>query len=422
VALNTAAPDPVDARRRYLDEIVRVWLGVPAGSAVGVPQLPEPLARRLLREEELETLDRDEWGAWIHSASEAYAAGTLAVPEIDRWLAVRRRELAPLTALVPLWPRDASFAVCLLHDVGHLSRHLTLRQVVRGLVAARDRGSSAAQAGKRGRGLVRPLARLARAAAGGVRSAPSTISTLTWSADTLESLGVSASYFFSMFPGPSASRFDAVYGAGDTCEFRGRKMRVSDVMCELAAAGFDIGLHGSFASAFAGGSLERERLLLERATGLDVVTTCQHYLRWHPQVTPAIQEAAGFRADATLGFNRAVGFRVGTSLPFRLYDADGGRTRGLLELPVFAQDNAFFNSDSLGLDPPLARAVLAGAFDSVAECGGVLTVLVHPHHFERPEFRQLYEDLLADGRERGAWFASLRDIESWWTEREAAIA
>jgi hypothetical protein len=422
VALNTAARDAVDARSRYLEEIVRVWLGVPAGAAVGVPQLPEPLARRLLREEELETPHRDEWGAWIHSASQAYAAGTLAVPEIDRWLADRRRELAALTPLVPLWPRDATFAVCLLHDVGHLSRHLTLRQVGRGLSAGRDRGSSVAQASTRTRGLVRPLVRLARAAAGGVRSVPSTSSTLTWSADTLERLGVNASYFFSMFPGRSASRFDAVYGAGDTCEFRGRKMRVSDVICALAAAGFDIGLHGSFASAFAEGSLGRERLLLEDATGLEVTTTCQHYLRWHPQVTPAIQEAAGFRADATLGFNRAVGFRAGTSLPFRLYDADGRRTRRLLELPVFAQDNAFFNSDSLGLDPPLARAVVAATFDSVAEYGGVLTVLVHPHHFERPEFRQFYEDLLADGLERGAWFASLRDIESWWTEREAAIA
>jgi peptidoglycan/xylan/chitin deacetylase (PgdA/CDA1 family) len=374
-----------------------------------------------LREEEHETLQRDEWGAWAHSASEAFAAGTLSVPEIDRWVADRRRELAANAPLVPLWPRDATFAVCLLHDVGHLSRHVTLGQVGRALSAARDRASAVTPPSERARRLVRPAARLGRAVAGGIRSAPSTGSTVAWSADTLERLGVNASFFFSMFPGRIASRFDAVYHAEDSCEFRGRKMRVSDVMCELSAAGFDIGLHGSFASAFGGGSLKRERQMLEEATGLEVVTICQHYLRWEPQVTSAVQEAAGFRADATLGFNRAVGFRAGTSLPFRLYDAEGRRTRKLLELPVFAQDNAFLNSDSLDLDPPRARAVLAAAFDAVADCGGVLTVLVHPHHFERPEFRRFYVDLLVDGLERGAWFASLRAIESWWTEREAAI-
>jgi peptidoglycan/xylan/chitin deacetylase (PgdA/CDA1 family) len=267
---------------------------------------------------------------------------------------------------------------------------------------------------------VRPAARVARAAARGVNGAPSTASTLEWSVETLQRFEVTASFFFSVFPGHSASRFDAVYDARDTCRFRSRKVHVSDVMRELSAAGHDVGLHGSFASAFDGGSLAQERQRLREATGLEITTTCQHYLRWHPRVTPEIQEAAGFRADATLGFNRSVGFRAGTSLPFRLYDAERKRARTLLELPVFAQDNVFFNSDSLGLNPPLARAMLATALDSAA--GGVLTVLVHPHHFERSEFRQFYNDLIAVGLDRGAWFGSLHAIESWWTEREAALA
>jgi hypothetical protein len=412
----------IESRRRYLEEIVRVWLGLPAAADVPAPTLPELLARRLLRDEELEMSARDEWGAWEHSSSEAFAAGTLASPEIDRWLVKRRRELATRVSLVPLWPRGAPFAVCLLHDVGQLSRQLTPRQVARSLAAALERGGAHVDSPDWARLLARPVARLARAAVTGIRSAPSTAPTLQWSVETLQRLDVTASYFFAVFADRSAGRYDAVYKPGDTCEFQRRRVRVSELLRELAAAGHDVGLHGSFMSAFGGESLKRERQVLQDATGIEIVTTCQHYLRWQPQVTPSIQEAAGFRADATLGFNRGVGFRAGTSLPFRLYDAEGQRTRMLLELPVFAQDNVFFNTDSLGLDPLAARELVATTLDSIASCGGVLTVLVHAHHLEHPPFRQLYTDLLAEGLDRGAWFAPLRSIESWWTEREAAIA
>ena len=41
---------------------------------------------------------------------------------------------------------------------------------------------------------------------------------------------------------------------------------------------------------------------------------------------PQLQEAAGLRADSSLGYNRTVGFRAGTSLPFRQFDVSAGRT------------------------------------------------------------------------------------------------
>ena len=54
----------------------------------------------------------------------------------------------------------------LLHDVGHLSRHVTLGQVGRALSAARDRASAVTVPSERARRFVRPAARLSRAVAG----------------------------------------------------------------------------------------------------------------------------------------------------------------------------------------------------------------------------------------------------------------
>ena len=71
-------------------------------------------------------------------------------------------------------------------------------------------------------------------------------------------------------------------------------------------------------SALAGlqpGALAAERAALERATGLEIGTTRQHLLHWDVRRTPRLQEAAGLRVDSSLGFNRGVGFRAGTSLP-----------------------------------------------------------------------------------------------------------
>ena len=53
--------------------------------------------------------------------------------------------------------------------------------------------------------------------------------------------------------------------------------------------------------------------------------------------------------------------------------------------------------------------------------GGVATILFHPNSLERPEFLELFRDSIDYGLERGAWFASLRDLDAWWREREARL-
>ena len=392
----------------YLEETVRAWLGVPAPAPV--PTLPPELARRFLRVEEYEQEHRDQWGCWEFSFGESYRAGTLWEPEVDRWLAERRAEVAGSEAL---WPDAKRFAICLTHDVDLMSDASTPRQAFRGLRAS---------LGQPNGGLLRyarPPVRAARALRHGISRAPST-ELLERSIALEQEAGVTASYFFTVYP-DAPSRFDCLYLPGDRCTFRGRSVRVADVLRTLAAEGFDVGLHGSYASAREPGRLAAEKAVLEQATGLDVHTTRQHFLHWDVRATPRIQEEAGITADATVGFNRNIGFRHGTALPFRQFDLDRGVVVDVVEVPLVVHDGPLLRADGLELDLDLAREAVRTILDRVAATGGVATFLFHPNNLARDEFVEMTRFVLDYGRASGAWFASLRDIDRWWRARDARL-
>jgi hypothetical protein len=405
--------------RRYLAETVRIWLGLPAAAAVEPPELPAHLARLFLRLEEHEQSIRDRWGCWDYAYSENFHAGRLWEPEVDRWLAERRAELAAETPLEPLWPAGRRFALCLTHDVDLIGEHLTPRQILRHARAGfAELGAEEDSALVR---LARPPARVARSLRRVAR---------TPFADTIEAnvaleseRGLTASYFFTVPPLGTRSRWDCAYAPEDRCLFRGQERRVADVMRTLADEGFDVGLHGSYQAGIEPGALAEERAALDRATGLEITTTRQHFLHWDVRWTPSFQEQAGFRADSSLGFNRNVGFRAGTSLPFRQFDPQSGRTLGLLEAPLILQDAALLGDEiGLGLDFRLARRVVRQLLDAVGEVGGAATVVFHPDKILRFEWFELYIGMLDHALAEGAWVTSLRGLEEWWRAREARLA
>jgi hypothetical protein len=405
--------------RRYLADTVRVWLGLPAAAAVEPPELPAHLARLFLRLEENERPLRDRWGCWDYAYSENFHAGRLWEPEVDRWLAERRADLSEDAPLESLWPAGRPFALCLTHDVDLIGERLTPRQIVRHARAGfAGLGAEEESALLR---LARPPARVARSLRR-VARAPSARETIERSVALESERGLTASYFFTVPPLGTRSRWDCAYAPEDRCLFQGQERRVADVMRTLADEGFDVGLHGSYQAGIEPGALAEEREALDRATGLEITTTRQHFLHWDVRWTPSFQEQAGFRADSSLGFNRNVGFRAGTSLPFRHFDPQSGRTFRLLEAPLILQDSALLGDEiGLGLDLELARRVVRQLLDAVADIGGTATFSFHPDKLVRPDWLRLYEWTLDYALAEGAWVTSLRGLEEWWRAREARV-
>lgn len=404
-------------RARYLEATVREWLGLPRSADARVPNLPDRLARRLLRLEEYESPHRDQWDCWEYGFCESYRAGKLLVPEIDEWAASRRRELSATVELVPLWPDGRPFAMCLTHDVDLVSDASTVTQSLRSM------RYGLAPGGPQRSPVVRfatPAARAGRALAGGIARHPNA-EQLELSLALEQRRGVRASYFFTVYPSTDASRFDCVYAMSDRCRFRGRPCRVRDVLRLLSDEGFDVGLHGSYPSAIRPDVLVHERERLEEAANLEIVTTRQHFLHWDVRATPKLQEAAGLRADTTVGFNRAVGFRAGTSLPFRLFDAETETPIAILEVPLTLHDGPLLRADGLELDADLARETIQLILDQIAAVSGVATLSFHPNNLTQREFLDLYEWALDYALDRGAWIASLYEMDAWWRHRAALL-
>jgi hypothetical protein len=392
-----------------------VWLGLPAD--VEVPRLPDRLARLLMRLEEHEDEGRDRWGCWDFEYSQNWRDGQLAEPEIDRWLAARRAELVG-TPLEPVWPDGRPLAVCLTHDVDLVSDKSTPRQIMRQALAG------AARVGAEGDAiltrLARPVVRIARALPR-VSVAPSTRSGLERSVEVETRRGIRASYLFTVPVVERRSRWDCVYALDDLCRFRGERRRIADVVQMLAKEGFDIGLHGSYQAGSRADALTAERSVLREATGLDIVTTRQHFLNWDVRWTPQLQALAGFRVDSSLGFNRNIGYRAGTSLPFRQFDVASRRPLDLVEVPLVVQDGALLGEIGIAVDLAGAKEAVTQIFDAAAETSGAVTFLFHPDKLVDPRWLALFEWTIEQALERGAWIPTLRALDEWWRGREARV-
>ena len=397
-----------------VDEFARTVLGLPAGSTADLPTMPEELSRLLLRTEELERDVRDRWGRWEFGHSENFRRGMLGVPEVDEWLAGVRGRIGA-GSRPPLWPDGHSFVVCPSHDVDMMTRTWTPSQVVRslGVALSESRGRDRTEA---------VLKACGRALVYGTSRAPSSAATLQRCVDIELARGVRGSYFFTVHPPGRAAWYDSVYTVNDRLVYGDERRRVRDVMSEVAQAGFDVGLHGSSASATDARLLSAQREVLEDAIGSEVRTIRQHWLHWDVRVTPVAQAAAGLSADSTLGFNRNVGFRAGTSFPFFFSMPDNVRAADVLEVPLIAQESALFAANALELDESLARDVVQKLVDRVAAVGGVFTALIHPHSLLDDRVTSLYTWLLDYAIDRGAWVTSVAEVDSWWRRRAQALA
>jgi hypothetical protein len=406
------------ALAEHLRREVRLWLGV-AAEVEEVPVLPDRLARRLLRVEEHEQPHRDQWGCYEHSFSESYLSGRLWTPEIDLWAAERRRELARDHVLEPLWPSGLRFAVCSTHDVDMVSRSMTPAQLLRSIrsACAPEPGTAdAAGTAARFERLQRPVRAVARGAYFGVARAPDAGDSLERAIAAEKELGGKGSYLFTVVPDRPV-HYDCVYDHDDACTFRGRRRTVSAVMRLLRDEGFDVGLHGSWRSALDPAVLASERERLSAAVDGAISSTRQHYLHYDARCTARFQDRAGLSVDSTLGFNRNIGFRAGTSLPFRQFDLRAQTSMHLLEVPLVIQEAALLAANALELDHALAREVIRTIIDTVAEASGVVTLLFHPHSLVDDSVDELYRFSLRYAVEVGGWLTSLRELERWWRER-----
>ncbi len=110
----------------------------------------------------------------------------------------------------------------------------------------------------------------------------------------------------------------------------------------LKKEGFEIGLHGSFNSAFFEGLLKKEKETLENELGFEIGSTRQHWLNYEESSTPFFHEELGFN-DYTIGWNDIPGYRAGIASRFHPYDHINERAFEHWQVPQLIMDSHIYD-------------------------------------------------------------------------------
>ncbi|ELZ11650.1 hypothetical protein C479_06332 [Halovivax asiaticus JCM 14624] len=197
-----------------------------------------------------------------------------------------------------------------------------------------------------------------------------------------------------------------------------RSPAINEAIGELAAGGWEVGLHGSFHSAENRDRLREEKNVLEDVLieerdanrtefGDEAPTTVaggrQHYLRCSIPETWRHHRAIGLEYDASLGSGTRVGFHHGYR-PIRPFGDD------FRVFPLTAMEQALPDPEA---EPEAARLTCEELLLEAAANEAVMTVLWHPRYFnerEFPGYRWLYRWLVERAQELGAWIGTPRAL------------
>jgi hypothetical protein len=327
------------------------------------------------RFEETLSHPRDEHGRFSACSSIAWRDGFLHRPIVDEYGLALAQALAHL---LPGWqPAQRRLRVKLGHDVDEIGIPFSIRSST-GHILRRGRPGAAV------RDVLALFAGLETAYLADLRRIVEL---------SLERGIDSAVYWKASIRGPHDRGYDP------------RDARIAKMIAAFRARGGEMGIHPGYETF---GSPERfcaEVSALRELLGEQSVGGRQDFLRWSPK-TWDLWDSEGLAYDASVGYADQVGFRAGTSYPYRPWLFSQRREAELLEIPLIAMDSTLQSYMKLGADEALQKLR-----ECVARCravGGVFTLLWHNTRMMEREYTMIYRMLLDElaGSDRYDWRAS----------------
>jgi hypothetical protein len=199
-----------------------------------------------------------------------------------------------------------------------------------------------------------------------------------WSFDTLmkweAERGFKSTYYF----------LEKVGGRHLNSRYYFHEKRIISLLKKLSSSGHEIGIHGTIQSATDQSSMDQTVKNLQRSSPDPVMGIRQHFLKFKPGLTGQIQQKAGLRYDASLGFAEHDGFRNSYCWPFRIYDFQNDRPLDHWEIPLTVMESTHFYYRKLDLDA--SRKSIESLASEVVKFNGVFSLLWHNHFFDEHEF------------------------------------
>lgn len=384
--------------RDYITEQLSIILGTPVQPT---PAQVHSFWKALTREEE-GGAEKDAHGNFPAAASCYLREGTLEAPPLHQEIMALQHQYPYAPAR---WPGGRRFAACLTHDVDRIVAY-PWRERWRQYAALRSR-TSVQQAA---RWLLGGAWYAVRDCCG--KSDHATFD--LWLAAERR-YGFHSTFFVLPEYLAMPTFYDHYYHYADNVMLDRQRLMFAEAARRVQEAQWEIGLHGSYASAYDAQILHAEKARLEEMLGTPVVSTRQHFLRFATERTPHVQAAVGLHADSTLGYSTAIGCRAGMAFPYYWPHEDD-----LLEVPLIIQDVGLLRGCDTGAEQASALRRARALIDRIAEVGGVVTLSWHTFP-EAPGARECYAALLETIAHLDGWGCSLAELSAWWHTRRTMV-
>jgi uncharacterized protein DUF7033 len=315
----------------------------------------------LSRVEESLLLKLDEHGRFPATSSLAFREDFLERPILDEHGLAFRQALG---FLLPGWqPEQIPFRVKLTHDVDDVGMPFDLRSTLAHSLKRRSPSAT-----------VRDLFALISS------SDPMNLFLVRKLAAISKGRGLHSAFFWKC---SARTPHDSGYSLNDP--------RIQRMIGELRKSNFEVGVHPGYDTFHHRQSLSREIGELKRALHEEFPGGRQHYLRWTPR-TWLDWESCRLRYDSSVGFADHIGFRAGTSFPFRPWCWEENRELNLIEVPLILMDCTLVKYMRLSLQEGLQRVCMM--VKRVEETGGLFTLLWHNTPLMDPDYDGWYEAVL----------------------------
>jgi len=178
----------------------------------------------------------------------------------------------------------------------------------------------------------------------------------------------------------------------------------------------EIGLHSSRYAFDYPARISTEKQKLEKMIGRKIAGIRQHYLRLQFPEAWRYFHDAGIHYDSSCGYNSTMGFRAGTSLPFKTFDVKRQEILEFYEIPFTVMDYPWWEGaiHHEGRQKNFMKIV-----NHIEENQGLLHILWHPHNLVEDQFKPLWDSLFCWIDQKMFYQDSLTELLRWWKTRAA---
>jgi peptidoglycan/xylan/chitin deacetylase (PgdA/CDA1 family) len=279
------------------------------------------------------------------------------------------------------YPNNASFAVCLTHDIDHVYRSFS------------SKGRAALNTLKKGNasGTARLLSQ--------IRSKKLPLFNFSEIMNIEEKYGAKSTFFF-MAEDPEEKDFAYKIEA------------LEPEIGEIIDRGWEVGLHGGHTTYIDPQEMKYKKDRLERVTSHPVAGYRNHYLRFRVPDTWEYLSQAGFYYDSTFGYADCAGFRNVMCHPYRPINRIKNHAIDILEIPLILMEGSL-GSSYMQLTRRSMWDLIKILIDKTTNCHGVFTLVWHNTNMQG-EYLELYENILQYCKERKAWITNGEKLSTWW--------